>query len=122
MSGRFVWPSTAGPSWRAFTAGYEAGIIAGIGMGRAQVSQELADAETFPTETPRTASYEALSWAREGLSRAEWIERQKREHAERERARYARIDQHSPPQTPEQIRENAFRSWGLIDLSRWDAA
>jgi hypothetical protein len=116
------YPPPHHPAWIAFMDGYLAGITHGIGIGRAQVSQELTDAETFPNETPRTASYEALSWAREGLSRAEWIERQKAEHAAREIERYARIDEVTPPQSAEQIRENAFRSWGLTDLSRCNAA
>jgi hypothetical protein len=112
---RFRWPSTAGPAWRAFTAGYEAGIIAGIGMGRAQVSQEVADAATFPTETPRTASHEATRWAADGLSRAEWIARRQAERAA------ACTEHHGPSLTGEQIRENAYRSWGLTRY-RQDAA
>jgi hypothetical protein len=115
---RFRWSSTGGPSWRAFTAGYEAGIVAGIGLGRAQVSQEVADAATFPHEAPRTASHEATLWAADGLSRAEWIARRQ---AERDAAR---TEYHGPSLTGEQIRENAYQSWGLTDLEtvRWEAA
>jgi hypothetical protein len=118
LTDRFRWPTTPGPAWRAFTAGYEAGILAGIGLGRAQVSQEVADAATFPHETPRTASHEATLWAADGLSRAEWIARRQ---AERDAAR---AEYHGPNLTGEQIRENAHRSWGLIDRRavRWEAA
>jgi hypothetical protein len=114
MSHRF--PPPTDPAWRAFMAGYEAGIVHGIGMGRAQVSQETADAATFPNDPPRTASYEATRWAADGLSRAEWITRRKAERAAAQ-AEYA-----GPSLRAEQIRENAFRSWGLIDLERWKAA
>jgi hypothetical protein len=115
-------PPLTDPSWRPFLAGYEAGIIHGIGMGRAQVSQEHADAATFPNETPRPATYDALAWAREGLSRTEWINRQKAEHAARQAERYARIDTTNPPKTAAQIRENAFASWGISDQARTSAA
>jgi hypothetical protein len=95
------------PAWIAFYDGYLAGITHGIGMGRAQVSQEVADAATFHTETPRTASHETTLWAADGLSRAEWIARRQAERAA------ARTEYHGPSLTGEQIRENAYRSWGL---------
>jgi len=101
------------PAWNAFNDGYLAGVIAGIGLGRAQVSAEYADAETFPNETPRTASYDALWWARDGLSRHEWNARQKAEQATRKRDHAEILARYGPPLTPEQIRENAARSWGL---------
>ena len=113
---RSRYPLPDHPAWRAFKDGYLAGITHGIGMGRAQVSQEVADAATFPTETPRTASHEATLWAADGLSRAEWIARRQ---AERDAAR---TEYHGSSLTGEQIRENAFRSWGLIDIARWNAA
>jgi hypothetical protein len=118
LTGRFRWPTTTGPAWRAFTAGYEAGIVAGIGLGRAQVSQEIADAATFPHETPRTASHEATLWAADGLSRAEWIARRQAERAA------ARAEYQGPSLTGGQIRENAYQSWGLTDprVVRWEAA
>ena len=111
---RAIFPLPAHPAWLAFMDGYLAGITHGIGMGRAQVEQEHADAATFPDQTPRTASYAATLWAADGLSRAEWIQRRRAEHAAR--------THHGPSLTGEQIRENAFRSWGLIDVARWNAA
>jgi hypothetical protein len=114
MNPRF--PPPDHPAWIAFLDGYLAGITHGIGIGRAQVDQEHADAATFPDQTPRTASYEATRWAADGLSRAEWIARRTTERA----AALAEYD--GPSLSTEEIRENAFRSWGLIDLDRWNAA
>jgi hypothetical protein len=85
-------------------------------MGRAQISQEYADAETFPGRTPSLPSFAAVMFAADGLSRHEFI---KRRAAEREAAR---AEYTGPNLTPEQIRENAFQSWGLIDLDRRNAA
>jgi hypothetical protein len=101
------YPPPQHPAWRAFADGYLAGITHGIGMGRAQVDQEHADARTFPTETPRTASYEATMWAADGLSRAEWITRCQAERAA------ARAEHQGSNLTGEQIREKARQSWGL---------
>jgi hypothetical protein len=109
-------PPPTHPAWIAFADGYLAGITQGIGMGRAQVEQEHADAATFPTENPRTASHEATLWAADGLSRAEWIARR---HAERTAAR---TEYSGPNLNGKQIRENAYRAWGLIDITRWNAA
>jgi hypothetical protein len=104
------------PAWLAFMDGYLAGITHGIGIGRAQVDQEHADATTFPDQAPRAASYDATRWAADGLSRAEWIARRKAERT----AALAEYD--GPSLSAEQIRENAFRSWGLTPRHRQDAA
>jgi hypothetical protein len=45
---RTRYPLPDHPTWTAFMDGYLAGITYGIGMGRAQVSQEYAEAEIFP--------------------------------------------------------------------------
>jgi hypothetical protein len=114
MTSRF--PPPDHPAWLAFTDGYLAGITHGIGLGRAQVDQEHADSATFPDQAPRTASYEATRWAADGLSRAEWIARRNAERG----AALAEYD--GPSLSAEQIRENAFRSWGLTPHIRQDAA
>ena len=102
-----IWFARTVTRWDVFTAGYLAGITAGIGMGRAQVSQEFAHAEIFPGETPPTPSYESTMFAAPGLSRVEVHTRRAAEHTT-DRRHYVR-----PGRTAEEIRANAFRSWGL---------
>jgi hypothetical protein len=111
-----TFPLPQHPAWHAFMDGYLAGITHGIGIGRAQVDQEHADAATFPNQTPRSASYEATRWATDGLSRAEWIARRTAERAA------AQTEHEGPSLTPVQIREKAFRSWGRTPHHRQDAA
>jgi hypothetical protein len=111
------YPNADHPSWNAFFEGYLAGIIVGIGMGRAQVSQERADAWTFPHRPPRTPTFEACMWASQGLSRAEVFQRQRAEYTERHTRRYR-----APALSAEDIRVNAFRSWGLDRARRQVAA
>lgn len=115
-----IWTDPNATRWDVFIAGYLAGITHGIGMGRAEVAQECADAETFPHDRASpTPSHESVLFACEGLSRAEWLDRQRAERAERTAHQYP-----SPALNPEQIRENAYRSWGLTDPQtvRWEAA
>jgi hypothetical protein len=113
---RDVYPLPDHPAWLAFMDGYLAGITHGIGLGRAQVDQEHADATTFPNDPARTASYEATRWAADGLSRAEWIAHRRAERTA------ARAEYDGPNLSAEQIRQNAFRSWGLTPHHRQDAA
>ena len=116
MNGQPYYPPPHHPAWIAFMDGYLAGITRGIEMGRAQISQEYAHAEIFPDETPPAPSHASVMFAANGLARHEITKRRAAEH------RAARTEYTGPNLTGEQIRENAFRSWGLIDLDRWNAA
>jgi hypothetical protein len=79
--------------WRAFLAGYQAGIAHGIDLGRAQANQMWTDVTTAACRAALTG---------DGLT-----------HAERQWRRSTRIGPLArEPQTPQQIRAQAARSWG----------
>jgi hypothetical protein len=103
------------PAWLAFMDGRLAGITHGIGLGRTQVDQEHADAATFPHQ-----GFEPRAMKRPD-GRPMDCRVPSGSHAKVERAA-ARAEYSGPGLSAEQIRENAFRSWGLIDLDRWNAA
>jgi hypothetical protein len=111
-----VFPPPDHPAWLAFLDGYLAGITHGVGMGRAQISQEYAHAEIFPDETPPTPSHASVIFAAHGLSRHEVT------HLRAAQRQAARTEYTGPNLTGEQIREKGYQSWGLIDVARWNAA
>jgi hypothetical protein len=90
-------PDLRSPLWRAFLAGYEAGIGSGISIGYRQAQAD-----------------EAAAWARlrpllRGITHRPSL-------AERRR-RQAGMHARTPALTPDQIRARAYASWGLPDPS-----
>lgn len=87
-----TWPEG---EWLAFLAGYQAGVTWGIDHGRAQANQEWTDVTAFACRT-------AL--------RGDLLTPAERQQRRREsRGRLGR-----GPQTPQEIRERAARSWAAI--------